>query len=63
MFKALVAGALLFASNALRLEINHEAIVWTPISDPEKMDKGQKEWDEWFRDALPALGDSQIKSM
>ena len=64
MFKALVAGAMLFASNALRVEVSHEVTdpsVWTPISDPDNLNDSQKQWDEWFRDALPALGDSKAR--
>ena len=64
MLKALVASALLLLLvNSLRLEMNHDQITWSTIADGQELTDDQKSWDDWFRKALPALGDSKLKEI
>ena len=64
MFKLwIISVILLVVASSLRLEINHDQIQWTTISEGQQLTSSQKSWDDWFRKALPALGDSKLKQI
>lgn len=43
--------------------MNHENIQWSNISNGQDLNDDQKSWDDWFRSAIPAVGDSSLQKI
>lgn len=61
MFKALTFGVLCAAVSALRVDSpTHDELTWT---DATNLTDKQKEWDNFFRGQIKALGDSKAQKV
>ena len=61
MFKALTLGVLVASALGLRMDSSHsQGEVWTTS---EQLTEKQRQWDDFFRDEIDALGDSEVKKV
>lgn len=60
MFKALTLGALCVSALGLRIDSYHNQPIVTSADD---MSDKQKQWDDFFRSEIDALGDSKFKKV
>lgn len=61
MFKALTLGALCTAAFGLRMDSTiHNELTW---ADASNLSSKQKDWDNFFRKEIGALGDSAVKKV
>ena len=58
MFKILTAGALLVASFAMRMDVHDQT--WNSATT---LNDDQKQWDDFYRKSIKAIGDSQAKEI
>lgn len=58
MLKTVILGTI--CASAISLTID-QAVHRSPWTEPKDMTQTQKDWDNFFRDKIPAIGDSEVK--